>query len=93
MMTLTKNIRLHWDTEVGWILDVPFLIPKQAVIETVNYALPKQIDRWRSLPMGSKKDELKIAIEKLQKYEVQQNLVGARGDGKGDLVIFSGKKE
>jgi hypothetical protein len=92
-MLPVKNIRLHWDAETGWILDVPFLLPKQALKNAVDHAIPKQIDRWRSLPMGPKKDELSMAIKKLQQYQIQQNLVGPRGDGKGDLVLFSGKKE
>lgn len=87
-----KNLRLHWDAQQGWILDVPWLLPAAAVRNAAGLAVKKQIDRWRSLPLGEKKDELKEAIEKLQRGEVQQRVVGPKGDGKGDLLLFSGMR-
>lgn len=87
-----RNIRLHWDAEAGWVLDVPWNLPEDFVQRTARYAVPKQIDRWRSLPLGEKKTELEAAIKLLQAGKITQNIVGARGDGKGDILIHSGTK-
>lgn len=92
LMIPPKNLRLHYDAERGWLLDVPWLLPTSVVRRVVELAVPKQIDRWRSLPAGEKRDDLKNAIEKLQFFAVQQNVVGTRGDGTGDLVLFDGRK-
>jgi hypothetical protein len=88
-----KNIRLHWDAEKGWLLDVPWGVSESMLRRVAEYAVPRQIDRWKSLPPGDKKEDLKLAIQKLQRFEIKQNIVGPRGDGLGDLVLFSGSKE
>lgn len=87
---MTKNLRLHWDSEIGWILDVPILLPDHVVSSSIKWAIPLQVDRYRSLPIGDKKDELKKAIKLLIQGKVQQRIVGYHGDGKGDLVIYGG---
>lgn len=87
-----RSLRLHWDDTSGWILDVPWMMPADFVKRTVDYAIPRQIDRWRSLPIGDKKNALEASIKLLQQYQVTQKIVGARGDGKGDIVIHSGMK-
>lgn len=92
VMVPPKGLRLHWDDTAGWILDVPWMMPLDFVKRTIEYALPRQIDRWRSLPPGDKKDALKSNIELLQQGKVTQKIVGARGDGKGDIIIHSGMK-
>ena len=87
------GMRLHWDAENGWILDVPQALPPGALRKAVDWSLPHQVQRFHGLPPGGKKDELKAAILKLKNYEVQQRVVGARGDGKGDMVLFSSNRE
>ncbi len=92
VMVPPRNVRLHWDAEAGWILDVPWNLPNDFVKRTAEYAVPRQVDRWRALPPGEKKDELERAIKLLQAGKVTQKIVGARGDGKGDIIIHSGAK-
>jgi hypothetical protein len=92
IMVPPRSVRLHWDHQAGWILDVPWMMPDDFVKKTIDYAIPRQIDRWRSLPPGSKKDDLEASIKLLQQHKVTQKIVGARGDGKGDIIIHSGMK-
>lgn len=89
--TPPKHLRLHWDAERGWLLDVKFAVPDAMARAAVDWALPWQIQKYRMLPAGPKRDELRDAIKKLQRYEVRQNVVGARGDGKGEIELFLGK--
>lgn len=88
-----RNLRLHWDAKQGWLLDVPFALPAHSLKQVVSWALPRQVSRLRSLPPGEKKDELTRALKLLQAGEVQQNVVGDRGDGKGDLLLFSAPRD
>jgi hypothetical protein len=81
-------LRLHWDADRGWILDVPVALSAPALERAVAWCLPKQIDRWRSLPSGAKRDELGHAIELLRRGRVTQRIVGMRGDGKGDIIAY-----
>jgi hypothetical protein len=92
LMIPPKNLRLHWDAEHGWMLDVPFMLPDEVVRRVVRFSFPKQLDRFRSLPPGEKREQLKGALEKLQRFEVRQNIVGERGDGKGEIILHSAMK-
>lgn len=87
-MRLMRNLRLHWDAQAGWYLDVPAALSRPALQRVIDWALPRQIDRWRSLPVGDRRDQLATAIQQLQDGLVEQRLVGSRGDGQGDLVMF-----
>jgi hypothetical protein len=77
--------------EEGWILDVPVYLPETALPGVMRWALPRQVDRWRSLPPGDRKDELGGAIALLKAGKITQKIVGARGDGKGDIVVLQAK--
>jgi len=86
---MIRAIRLHWDDERGWLLDVPFLLPRSHIVSLIQRKfLPLQIDRFRSLPHSDAREHLKNAIESLKRYEVEQLLVGPHGNGKGDLVVL-----
>lgn len=87
-----RYLRLHYDAEHGVMIDVPFALPEWALKTAIEKAIPKQIDRYRTLPAGPKRDELKSVIEKMQAGQVHQNVVGSRGDGKGDIVLFNSDK-
>lgn len=84
-----KNMRLHWDAVEGWLLDVPLYLPNHILANVVRWAYPRQLDRLRSLPPGARQDELKAALPLLRQGKLTQRVVGQRGDGKGDLLIFS----
>lgn len=86
------NLWYSGDPEVGWYLDVPFALPRSALQRAVEYVLPKQIDRWRSLPHGDMRDDLAKGIRALQAGKIEQRVVGARGDGSGDIVAFEAKQ-
>lgn len=88
-----RGIRLHWDAENGWLLDVPFMLSRPQLAHILDWSLPRQVDRLRSLPPNTDKHrELKAAIELLRQGKVTQNIVGARGDGKGDIVVLNAKR-
>lgn len=84
-------LRLRW-IDGSWLLDVPAPLSNLALQRVIEWALPRQVDRFRSLPPGDKKDELKGAIEALQAGRVQQRVVGPRGDGKGDIPLFQAQR-
>ncbi|HEV8642073.1 MAG TPA: hypothetical protein VGV13_13315 [Methylomirabilota bacterium] len=76
-----RGFRLHWDAEHGWLLDVPVTLGREQLRRIAAWALPKQIDRYRSLPPGDRKDDLGRAIERLGRSEIRQRLVDHDGDG------------
>jgi len=79
MISRPEPLRLHWDVESGWILDTQVLLTDRQLEGIVKWALPKQTDRWRGLPAGSKKDELEKALPLLAKGKVQQRLLERDG--------------
>lgn len=88
-----KNMRLHWDAESGWLLDVPLYLPNHVLAQVIKWAYPRQLNRLRSLPPGDKRDELERVLPLLKDGKLKQRVVGTRGDSKGDLVIFSSGAE
>ncbi len=87
---MNAAMRLHWDAAEGWVVDVPAALSRPMLDRLVAWALPRQRDRWRSLPTGDKRDELGRAIGLLEQGGVRQRIVGERGNGKGDIVIYGG---
>lgn len=73
--------RLHWDSTNGWVLDVPTAITNEQLHRVARWAAPRQIERWRSLPPGDRKDELARAIELLKQGKIAQRLIDDDGDG------------
>lgn len=73
--------RLHWDHARGWIIDVPTAVTSQQLVRIAQWALPRQIERWRSLPPGARKDELEGAIALLRQGRIAQRLIDHDGDG------------
>jgi hypothetical protein len=84
-----RALRLHWSAEDGWMVDVPATLSAPALKRVIAWALPRQVDRYRTLTPGPKRDELKGALERLRAGIVEQRVVGDRGDGKGDMLLFS----
>ena len=80
-----RNYRLHWDAELGWILDVDVLLSARQIDGVCHWAIPHQIKRWIALPLGAKKDELHRAIKLLEQRRVLQRLVH---DANGEASIF-----
>lgn len=92
VMIPPKTLRLRYSVEGGWVVNVPWLMPVGFVRGVARWAVKRQKDRYRACPPGEKKDQLKVAIERLMRCEIEQNVVGTRGDGTGDLLIFAGKR-
>ena len=94
MLSTPRPYRLHWDREIGWILDVDMLLSDHAIQKVLDWALPKQIERFHGLAPGDRKDDLKAAIKVLEQARtrpdlIKQNLINPRrGDGKGELTII-----
>ena len=74
-----EPMRLHWDAEHGWLVDVPTALTDRQLQGIIDWSVPKQIDRWRSLPVGEKKDQLKSAIEELQAGKLRQRVLDQHG--------------
>lgn len=85
--------RLHWDAENGWLLDVVAALPDQALRKVAQIALTTQKQRFHSLPPGDRKDQLAGAIRALMRGEIRQRVIGKRGDGRGDIVLFNSEKK
>lgn len=75
-----KNVRLHWDAVDGWLLDVPVVLPSIPQ-PAIDWMVKQQIERWRGLPPGEKKDQLAGAIKDLQAGKIRQLLKDHDGDG------------
>ncbi len=75
MIRRPRPLRLHWDAVEGWRLDAQTAMSPQEVARMVAWALPKQIDRWKTLPAGPRRDELAAAIVKLRSGDVRVMIV------------------
>lgn len=74
-----RNYRLHWDALNGWVVDVDVLLSGIQIDRLCEWAIPRQVIRYRSLPQGDKKEELGRAIELLKKRQVRQRLIEKQG--------------
>lgn len=73
------GLRLHWDAELGWLLDVPVALRADQLGRIAAWALPRQVDRYRALPPGDRKDELGRAIALLRQGTIRQRLLERDG--------------
>jgi len=81
--------RFYWRADPGvWFFDVPMGLPSSVVRKLAADNVPKLIEKFRTLPPGDRKDDLKKAIEALSSFKIVQRIVGARGNSKGDLKLF-----
>lgn len=80
-----QYMRLHWDAVLGWIVDTEISLDSMQLKRVCDWALPRQISRYNSLPLGSKKDELAAAIKKLRAYQISQRLVYNQA---GEAALF-----
>lgn len=85
MLLTATPPRLHWDAEHGWLLDVDTALPPPAIDKVVRWALPRQIDRWRGLMPGDRKEQLAAAIKLLEERKVRQVI---RTDAQGQATAF-----
>jgi hypothetical protein len=77
-----KYARLWWDAAYGWVVDVPNTALQQHQIKAiVDWALPRQIDRLKGMPMGPKRDQFVLALEDLKQYKVNQHVQDHDNDG------------
>ena len=76
-----RNLRLHFDARVGWILDVPVTIGDHQIKRIAQWALPFQVQRLSELPIGEKKSQLARAIGLLKKGQITQRLFDHDRDG------------
>lgn len=81
-----KNMRLWWNGEAGWVVDVPFGVSNQALKAICDYALKPQIQRYTFTPDGDKKELLKRTIEDLKNYKITQRITGLNNDFKSDVI-------
>lgn len=87
-----KVLRLHYHPDHGWLLDVPMGYPAELAQRAIDWALKIQRDRWRSAPHGERREDIGRGIRELEAGKWSQHVVGARGDGSGDILLFSGTK-
>lgn len=74
-----EPLRLHWDAVNGWMVDVPTPLTERQLQGIIDWSVPKQIDRWRSLPVGDKKDQLELAIKDLMAGKLNQRVLDEHG--------------
>lgn len=86
---------LRWNRERNrWYLCVPVAVSAPMLQRMVDWAVPRLVDKWRGLPSGDKKLDLEMAIKRLRDdLAIDQHVVGTRGDGNGDIVLFQGKSD
>lgn len=81
-----KTTSIRWSRDRDeWIVESPVQIPALALARLVTWARKPQIDRWRSLPPGDRKDDLKHAIDRLDAGAVVVVVVGR------ELVAFQAR--
>lgn len=89
MITTLKPPRLLWKKEQDrWHIETAVGLNEFQIQRIIQWALPRQIDRYSGLPSGDRKDDLGHAIELLKQGKVIQKIVGFRGDGKGDIIAY-----
>lgn len=70
MIQRPRPLRLHWDAERGWLLDAQCTLAPAELQRIIEWALPRQIERLKSLPAGDKRTELEKAIVDLRAGKV-----------------------
>jgi len=69
------------------MIDVPTLMSASALQRVVEWAIPRQVQRYNALPLGDRKRELGKAIDLLKDGKISQRLIDHDGDGM--LVPFA----
>ena len=82
-MIRVQDLRLYWRGS-EWFVDAPTALSAAQIARVTAWALPRQIDRWRGLPPGEKKDECAHTIEALK-----AGRVSCRVTGTNDGAIFA----
>lgn len=77
---MRRYLRLYWDGK-DWILEVPFPLSKRQLWAVANYAFKFQLDRYRALPHGDRKEELGRALDLLKNCKIKQKLIDHDNDG------------
>lgn len=75
------GLRLHWDATQGWILDVPVALTEEQLHRVAKWAFEIQVQRWRSLMPGERKEEAARSLKALEQGKISQRLVDADNDG------------
>lgn len=73
------DVRMRWDAERGWLVFAPVVLSTSQLSRIAQWAEPKQVDRYRSLPPGERKEECARAVQDLRDGRVQ--CVIQNGDG------------
>lgn len=81
MGIIRRYLRLHWDANEGWILDVPFPLTRKMLEHVAKWAFKVQLDRWRALPHGDRRDELGRALHLLKEGKIKQRIIDDDNDG------------
>jgi len=79
--------RMWWSGEQGWIIDTEVALTSKEMIRCAEFTMKVQLDRLKSLPLGTVRDECKATIEALKAFKVTQNIIGT-----GDKVLFDAYK-
>ena len=76
-----RGLRLHWDVALGWVIDTPVALSPSQLARVADWALPRQVDRYRALPPGDRKEQLGRAIDALKRGEVRCRVIDHDRDG------------
>lgn len=75
-----KNVRVYWDAEVGWTVDVPFALVRPQLEAIVAWTLRVQRQRLIGRPREVR-EQMQRALRKLSADTLRQNLVPVAGEG------------
>lgn len=82
-----KSVRVHWDEELGWVIDVPFALSKQQLQSAIDFSKRYQLDRIRCMPHGDRRERSQIALDKLTTTSIRQQIIPAHAWEKDRIVI------
>jgi hypothetical protein len=73
-------LRMSYRKGEGWYLDVKEVLPDIALKQACDFAYKINLDRYRGLPLGDKKDELREALNDLKQYKARQRVIAKQNE-------------
>jgi hypothetical protein len=78
---------MRWHGDTGWAIDIDKGMTPSEIQRCVDFTLKVQLDRWRGLLPGDRKDECWRTILDLKSNKVSVNVAGT-----GERVLFDAYK-
>lgn len=72
----TPPLRVYFNEKLGWCVDVPAPLSSQMVKAATDWAYKMNLDRWKGMMPGDRKDRLGAALPALRAGRVHQVVKG-----------------